>query len=55
MQINYKLENAHNCKQGICLKYAFILVKNMNEQIILETSFLIQIYPFRDCLVDKIE
>ena len=47
MQINYKLENAPICEQGICFKNTFMIVNNMNEQIILETLFLTQIYHFK--------
>ena len=39
-QINYKLLNVHICNQRICFKNIFILVKDMTQQIILETPFL---------------
>jgi hypothetical protein len=40
IQINYKLLNVHICNQRICFKNIFILVKDMTQQIILETPFL---------------
>ena len=36
----------HICKDNVCLVNTFILVKNLNEGIILGTSFVTQIYPF---------
>ena len=47
MWIIYKLENSQICNQGICFKNAFVLVKNMDESIILGTPFLTQNFPFK--------
>jgi hypothetical protein len=45
-QIKYKLPNAHICNQQFCFINSFILVKNLNSDVILGTHFLTQIYPF---------
>ena len=34
------------CKYGICIKTSFLLVKNINHQIVLGTHFLTQLYYF---------
>ena len=38
------------CKNGICIKTSFLLVKNISHQIVLATPFLTQLYPFQ---IDK--
>uniref|UniRef100_A0A9I9CQI6 CCHC-type domain-containing protein n=1 Tax=Cucumis melo TaxID=3656 RepID=A0A9I9CQI6_CUCME len=44
--IQFKLSKVHICKGDVCLINTFILVKNLNEGIILGTPFLTQLYPF---------
>ncbi|KAA0040831.1 Enzymatic polyprotein [Cucumis melo var. makuwa] len=46
LNIQFKLSKVHLCKGDVCLVNMFILVKNLNEGIILGTSFLTQLYPF---------
>lgn len=43
---NYKISNVRICKQDICFKTTFILVKDLHPSIILETPFSSLIYPF---------
>lgn len=38
--INYILHNAHICNNGICLQNDFVVSRDINEEIILETPFL---------------
>ena len=45
LKIKYKLSDAYICNQEICLKTSFILVKNLNQSMILGT-FLNLIKPF---------
>ena len=40
IQINYKLSNAYICTNENCFKNVIILVKNLQQQAILETHFL---------------
>ncbi|KAA0068171.1 Enzymatic polyprotein [Cucumis melo var. makuwa] len=46
LNIQFKLSKVHICKGDVCLVNTFILVKNLNEGIILGTPFLTQLYPF---------
>ncbi|TYK01213.1 Enzymatic polyprotein [Cucumis melo var. makuwa] len=46
LNIQFKLSKVHICKGDVCLINTFILVKNLNEGIILGTPFLTQSYPF---------
>ena len=47
LKIKYKLTNSFVCDEGVCLKTSFILVKNLNQPIILGTPFLSLIKPFQ--------
>ena len=47
MRINYKLQNAKICKNGVCIPTNFILVKNMTNQMILGNPFLDKIFPLK--------
>ena len=47
LQINYKISNVQVCNKNICYKISLLLVKNMNKEIILGTSFFSLLYPFR--------
>ncbi|KAA0058439.1 Enzymatic polyprotein [Cucumis melo var. makuwa] len=46
LNIKFKLSKVHICEADVCLINTFILVKNLNEGIILGTPFLTQLYPF---------
>ena len=45
MKIKYKLSDTYICNQGICLHSSFLLVKNLQQQVILGTPFLDLIMP----------
>ena len=47
LKVQYKIPQGHICKNGICIKTSFLLVKNISHQIVLGTPFLIQLYPFQ--------
>ena len=46
LKVQYKIPQGHICKNGICIKTSFLLVKNISHQIVLGTHFLIQLYIF---------
>ena len=46
LKVQYKIPQGHICKNGICIKTSFLLVKNISHQIVLGTPFLTQLYPF---------
>ena len=46
LKVQYKIPQGHVCKDGICIKTSFLLVKNISHQIVLGTPFLTQLYPF---------
>ena len=46
LKVQYKIPQGHICKDGICIKTSFLLVKNISHQIVLGTPFLTQLYPF---------
>ena len=46
LKVQYKIQHGHICKNGICIKTSFLLVKNISHQIVLGTSFLTQLYHF---------
>ena len=46
LDIRYKIPTAHICNKGICISTTFILVKNLNQPVILGTPFLSLIQPF---------
>ena len=50
LKVQYKIPQGHICKNGICIKTSFLLVKNISHQIVLGTPFLTQLYPFQ---IDK--
>ena len=47
LKVQYKIPQGHICKQGICIKTSFLLIKNISHQIVLGTPFLTQLYPFQ--------
>jgi hypothetical protein len=46
MQIKYEINNAHVCKDKVCFKTSFVLVKNLNDKVILGLPFIHLLYPF---------
>ena len=46
MQIRYKLNNAHVCLNGQCIKTNFIIGKGLTNNVILGTPFLTKLQPF---------
>ena len=46
LKVQYKIPQWHICKNGICIKTSFLLVKNISHQIVLGTPFITQLYPF---------
>ena len=44
--MSYKLSNAEICKDQICYKTSFLLIKNIQESIILLNPVLDLLYPF---------
>ena len=46
LKLQYKIPQGHICKNGICIKTSFLLVKNISHQIVLGTPFLTQLFPF---------
>ena len=47
LDIDYKLANAHICKDKVCIPHFFFLVKNqLNPPIILGTPFITALYPY---------
>ena len=46
LKVQYKIPQGHICKNGICIKTSFLLVKNISHQIVLGTPFLTQLYSF---------
>ena len=46
LKVQYKIPQGHICKNGICIKTSFLLVKNISHQIVLGTHFLTQLYSF---------
>ena len=46
LKVQYKIPQGHICKNDICIKTSFLLVKNISHRIVLGTPFLIQLYPF---------
>ncbi|KAG8634081.1 hypothetical protein MANES_17G011766v8, partial [Manihot esculenta] len=47
VKIDYKIPSAHICNNGVCFKTSFMLIKNLNTQVILENPFLQMLYPFK--------
>ena len=47
LKVQYKIPKGHICKNGICIKTSFLLVKNISHQIVLRTPFLTQLYSFQ--------
>ena len=48
MHIKYEINNAHVCKDRVCFKLSFVLIKNLNEKVILGLLFIHLLLPFTD-------
>lgn len=46
LHVKGKLNNASICNGSFCFKHQFIIVEDLNIDVILGTPFLTQIYPF---------
>jgi hypothetical protein len=46
MHIKYEINNAHVCKDKVCFKTSFVLVKNLNDKVILRLPFIHLLLPF---------
>ena len=46
MHIKYEINNAHVCKDKVCFKTSFVLVKNLNDKVILGLPVTHLLYPF---------
>lgn len=47
LSVDYKLENAVVCNDGVCLEMPFIMVKDLSHDIILGNPFLHMLYPIQ--------
>ena len=46
MIIKYEINNAYVCKDKVCFKTYFVLVKNLNDKVILGLPLIHLLYPF---------
>ena len=47
LNIKFKLSNAHVCREGVCIKTIFILVKDITSKAILGNPFIALLYPIK--------
>ncbi|GAV71030.1 Peptidase_A3 domain-containing protein, partial [Cephalotus follicularis] len=47
LRVNFKVTDVHICNEGICIKQSFILVNDLDIEIILGQPFLEIIKPFK--------
>jgi hypothetical protein len=47
LNIEFKLSNAHVCREGVCIKTTFILVKDITSKVILGNPFIALLYPIK--------
>ena len=47
LNIEFKLPNAHVCRDGVCIKTTFILVKDITSKVILGNPFIALLYPIK--------
>ena len=47
LAIDFKISNVHICNQNVCYKTSFLLVRDMNKEIILGTPFLALLCHFK--------
>ena len=48
LNIELKLPNAHVCRDGVCIKTSFILVKDITSKVILGNPFITLLYPIKE-------
>ena len=48
LNIEFRLPNAHVCRDGIYIQTTFVLVKNITNKVILENPFIALLYPIRE-------
>jgi hypothetical protein len=48
LNIEFKLSNAHVCREGVCIKTTFILVKDITSKVILGNPFIALLYPIKE-------
>ena len=44
LNIKFKLSKVHVCNKEHCFKTSFLLLKDLRQELILETSFITQLY-----------
>jgi hypothetical protein len=47
LNIEFKLPNAHVCREGVCIKTTFILVKDITSKVILGNPFIALLFPIK--------
>jgi hypothetical protein len=47
LNIEFKLSNAHVCREGVCIKTTFILVRDITSKVILGNPFIALLYPIK--------
>jgi hypothetical protein len=47
LNIEFKLSNAHVCREGVYIKTTFILVRDITSKVILGNPFIALLYPIR--------
>ena len=50
LNIEFKLPNAHVCRDGVCIKTIFILVKDITSKVISGNPFIALLYPIKEIL-----
>ena len=48
LNIEFKLSNVHVCREGVCIKTTFILVKDIISKVILRNPFIALLYPIKE-------
>jgi hypothetical protein len=48
LNIEFRLPNAHVCRDGIYIQTTFVLVKNITNKIILGNPFITLLYPIKE-------
>jgi hypothetical protein len=48
LNIEFKLSNAHVCRESVCIKTTFILVKDITSEVILGNPFIALLYPTKE-------
>ena len=50
LNIEFRLPNAHVCRDDIYIQTTFVLVKNITNKVILGNPFISLLYPIREIL-----